>query len=148
MSDEGIGARVLRKEDRRFLRGKGRYTDDIVLAGQAHTGFVRSPHAHAKITSVDISKAEAASGVVAVLTGKDWAADEIGGIPCGFAPDGGPQNAPPRPALVNDKANFVGDLVAMAHVSSSMQPRDSFSGPEIVPEASKSPGRILQPVIV
>ena len=96
MSEQGIGARALRKEDRRFLRGKGRYTDDIVLAGQAHAGFVRSPHAHAKITAIDTSKAQSAPGVVAVLTGKDWASDEIGGMPCGFAPDGGPQNAPPR----------------------------------------------------
>ena len=56
MTEQGIGARALRKEDQRFLRGKGRYTDDIALAGQAHAAFVRSPHAHARIERVETVK--------------------------------------------------------------------------------------------
>jgi carbon-monoxide dehydrogenase large subunit len=125
MTEQGIGARVLRKEDHRFLRGRGRYTADIVLDRQAHAAFVRSPHGHATIGSVDVSAAQAAPGVIAVLTGKDWAGDGIGGIPCGFAPDGGPQNAPPRPALVADKARFVGDLVAMVIADSDGDARNA-----------------------
>ena len=113
MTDTGIGASVRRTEDRRFLTGKGNYTDDINRPGQSHAVFVRSPHAHAKIGGVDTTRAAAVPGVLAVLTGDDVAADGIGGMPCGFAPDGGPQNAPPRPALAQGKVRFVGDLVAM-----------------------------------
>ena len=113
MAEAGIGASVRRKEDRRFLTGAGRYTDDINRPGQAYAYFVRSPHAHAKINGIDVAAARAVSGVLAVLTGEDWAADGLGGIPCGFVPGGGPQNTPPRPALVKDKVCFVGDLVAM-----------------------------------
>ena len=59
---EGIGARVLRKEDKRFITGKGRYTDDIIEPNQAYAAFVRSPHAHARIVSVDASAALAMEG--------------------------------------------------------------------------------------
>ena len=74
-----VGSRVERKEDKKFLTGKGRYTADINLANQTYAYFVRSPHARAKIKNVDISKASKASGVVKVLTGKDLAEDKIGG---------------------------------------------------------------------
>jgi len=72
-----IGARVERKEDKKFLTGKGRYTADINFALQTHAYFVRSPHARAKITKVDISKASKASGVVKILTGEDLVKDKI-----------------------------------------------------------------------
>jgi carbon-monoxide dehydrogenase large subunit len=62
MSDQGMGASVLRKEDRRFLMGKGRYTDDVTLPEQTYAVFVRSPHANAKIRSIDASQALAAPG--------------------------------------------------------------------------------------
>ena len=113
MPDTGIGASVRRKEDFRFLTGKGRYTADLNRPGQAYAYFLRSPHAHAKIQRIDVDAAMNAPGVIAVFTGADLAADKIGGIPCGFAPNGGPQNAPPRPPLVQDRVRFVGDLVAM-----------------------------------
>ena len=69
MSATGIGAAVRRKEDLRFITGKGQYTDDINRPGQAHAMFVRSPHAHAKIKNIDTKAAAAMPGVVAVLTG-------------------------------------------------------------------------------
>ena len=72
-----IGSRIERKEDKKFLTGKGRYTADINLAHQTYAYFVRSPHARAKITKVDISKASKALGVVKVLTGDDLAKDKI-----------------------------------------------------------------------
>jgi carbon-monoxide dehydrogenase large subunit len=127
MTDTGIGASVRRREDDRFLAGKGRYTDDINRTGQVYASFLRSPHAHAKINSVDTAAAKNAPGVIAVLTGADVAADGLGGIPCGFSPTGtvAPQNAPPRPALVKDKACFVGDLVAMVIAGNLNQARDA-----------------------
>src|ERR1700755_2532239 len=97
---EGIGASVKRKEDRRFLLGKGNYTDDITLPNQTYAVFVRSMYAHAKITSIDTQAAQAAPGVVGILTGDDVAADGLGGLPCGWLiqnKDGSDMVEPPHP---------------------------------------------------
>ncbi len=113
---EGIGASVLRKEDKKFLTGKGRYTDDINRSGQTHAYFVRSDVAHANIKSIDTKAASAASGVVAVYTGEDVAADGIGGPICGWVVpcrDGSPTKEPPHPILANGKVRYVGDHVAV-----------------------------------
>ena len=80
-----IGSKVERKEDKKFLTGKGRYTADISLAHQTYAYFVRSPHARAKINKVDISKALKAPGVVNIFTGEDIAREKIGGLIAGFA---------------------------------------------------------------
>ena len=107
-----IGTPVTRKEDLRFLVGKGRYTDDMNLPRQTYAFFVRSPYANAAIKSIDIAEAQAAPGVVAVLTGHDVAADKVGGIPTGWlikSKDGSPMVEPPHPALVADRARHVGD---------------------------------------
>ena len=79
-----IGSKVERKEDKKFLTGKGRYTADINLHNQLHAVFIRSPHARAKIKGIDISKAKKAAGVVDVLTGKDMQDGKIAGLPTGF----------------------------------------------------------------
>ncbi len=121
---DGIGAPVRRKEDFRFITGAGRYTDDISQVGQAHACFLRSEHGHARIRSIDTEAARAMPGVLAVLTGEDVAADGLGPIPCGFAPDG-KQNAPPRPALARERVRFVGDLVAMVVAERPEQARDA-----------------------
>jgi len=116
VSGEGIGASVVRREDRRFLLGKGRYTDDIQLPEQSWAVFVRSPHAHAALRSIDASRALAAPGVLAVLTGDDVAADGLGGIPCGWQiknKDGSNMVEPPHPALAQGKVRHAGDPVAM-----------------------------------
>ena len=113
---EGIGASVQRKEDKKFLTGKGRYTDDINRPGQTHAYFVRSDVAHANIKSIDTKAASAASGVVAVYTGEDVAADGIGGPICGWVVpcrDGSPTKEPPHPILANGKVRYVGDHVAV-----------------------------------
>ena len=115
MVENGIGVSVLRKEDNRFLIGKGNYTDDINVAGQTHAYFLRSPHGHATIDSIDISAAAASAGVVAVFTGDDLAADGIGPLICGVtvtSDDGEPHRAPAHPALAQGKVNYVGDHVA------------------------------------
>lgn len=101
-----------RVEDKRFLTGKGQYTDDIVLPNMTHAYIVRSPHAHAIIKSIDASAALAHPGVVAVFTGKDMVEDGIASLPNGWA-IGEDQNEPPHYPLAPDKARHVGDGVAV-----------------------------------
>ena len=128
MSETGIGASVRRKEDRRFLMGNGNYLDDINVEGQTYAYFVRSPHAHATINGIDISAAEASHGVVAVLTGKDLAADEIGGLICGWtihSKDGEPHKAPAHPALATEKVRYIGDHVAIVIAETADQAKDA-----------------------
>ncbi|MCZ6820694.1 MAG: hypothetical protein O7G31_14580, partial [Calditrichaeota bacterium] len=76
-----IGVSVKRKEDERFVAGKGRYTDDIVLPNMTYAHIVRSPHAHAKLRSINVDKARAHPGVVAVFTGKDMQDDGVASVP-------------------------------------------------------------------
>ncbi len=124
MSDTGIGAALRRKEDARFLTGKGRYTDDINRPGQLFAYIVRSPEAHARILGIDATEASGAPGVVAVLTGKDLAEDGIGGLPCGWqihSKDGSPMIEPPHPPLVVDRVRHVGDQVAVVIAESRSQ---------------------------
>jgi len=111
-----VGSRVERKEDKRFLTGKGRYTADINITNQTYACFVRSPHARAKINQVDTTKASKAPGVVAILTGDDLAQDKIGGMIAGWkivSQDGKDMKVPPHPALAKDSVNYVGDHVAV-----------------------------------
>ena len=124
MSDQGIGARVLRKEDKRFITGKGKYTDDIIEPNQAYAAFVRSPHAHAIIKSIDSSAAEAMDGVEAVLNGQQLTGDAIGNIICGWgitSKDGSPMNMGAWSALATDKVRYVGDAVAVVIADSRAQ---------------------------
>jgi aerobic carbon-monoxide dehydrogenase large subunit len=117
MSATGIGAAVRRKEDHRFITGKGRYTADHNMAGQAHAVFVRSPHAHARIKRIDVKEATAVPGVLAVLTGAELAADKIGNLICGWlihSKDGSPMKMAPHPALAHGKVCYVGDPIAVA----------------------------------
>jgi len=114
ISKEGIGASVRRKEDKKFLTGKGRYTDDISRPGQLHAYFIRSDVAHANIKSIDTSAAAKAEGVVAIYTGDDVAADGIGGPICGWVVpnrDGSSTHEPPHPILAQGKVRYVGDHV-------------------------------------
>ncbi|MEM1398505.1 MAG: xanthine dehydrogenase family protein molybdopterin-binding subunit [Pseudomonadota bacterium] len=126
--DGGIGAPMRRKEDQRFLTGKGRYTDDINQHGQAYACFVRSPHAHAQINGVDISAAAGMPGVLAVLTGADYAAAGLGNLICGWAitsKDGSPMNMGAHPALAADAVRHVGDQVAVVVAETLDQARDA-----------------------
>jgi carbon-monoxide dehydrogenase large subunit len=116
MSSTGIGARVARKEDQRFITGKGRYTDDIHLPHETHAYFIRSPHAHAAVKKIDTKAAMKEPGVLAVLTGADAAADKVGGLICGWmihSKDGSPMKVGPHPVLAQGKVRYVGDHVAV-----------------------------------
>ena len=117
-----IGRSVERKEDYRFLTGAGQYTDDITLERQSYATFVRSPHAHARIRSIDTKQAAQAPGVLAVFTGKDVAA--LGGLPCGWlitSIDGTPMKEPKHPIIAEDTVRHVGDQVALVVAESLAQ---------------------------
>ena len=125
---EGIGASVKRKEDLRFLSGRGHYTDDINRPGQTYAWFLRSPHAHARIRALDLTAARAMPGVIAIFTGEDMAADKIGGVPCGWQihnKDGSPMAEPAHPVLAQGKVRFVGDAVALVVAASRPEARDA-----------------------
>ncbi len=123
---EGIGASVRRKEDFRFLQGRGMYTDDINRPGQTHAFILRSPHAHATIQGIDTAAAKAMPGVLAVFTSADMTA--IGGIPCGWQihnKDGTPMAEPKHPVLAEGKVRHVGDPVAVVVAETRAQARDA-----------------------
>jgi carbon-monoxide dehydrogenase large subunit len=128
MSSTGIGASVRRKEDQRFITGHGHYTDDVNRPGQVHAVFVRSPHAHATIKSIDAKAALAREGVLAVLTGAELAADKIGNLICGWmihSKDGSPMKMAPHAALAAGKACYVGDPVAVVIAETLAQAKDA-----------------------
>ncbi|HQR12550.1 MAG TPA: xanthine dehydrogenase family protein molybdopterin-binding subunit [Casimicrobiaceae bacterium] len=121
-----IGQSVRRKEDVRFLTGVGQYTDDVTMPHQACGYFLRSPHAHARIRRIDLAKAKAAPGVVAIFTGDDLTG--VNGLPCGWlitGTDGKPMNEPPHPVLAQGKVRHVGDQVALVIAESAHQAKDA-----------------------
>jgi carbon-monoxide dehydrogenase large subunit len=123
-----IGARVLRKEDYRFLTGTGQYTDDVALPNQSYAVFVRSPHAHAGIKKITTEKAKKAPGVLAIYTGEDLAAAKVGGLPCGWLitdVNGKPMKEPPFPPLAQGKVRHVGERVAVVIAETLAQARDA-----------------------
>jgi carbon-monoxide dehydrogenase large subunit len=126
MSRFGIGQPVRRVEDQRFLTGRSRYVDDIQLPHMLHGAVVMSPHAHARIRSIDTAAALASPGVACVLTGEDARRDNLGGIPPLFMPEdmGGPKGYRTfRPLLEPSKARYVGDRVAFVVAASPEEAR-------------------------
>jgi aerobic carbon-monoxide dehydrogenase large subunit len=124
----GIGASVLRLEDKRLLRGEGRYVSDIHIAGALHCVFVRSSHAHAAIRNIDAAAALRSRGVVAVLTGADLAADGIGPMKCLWAirsHDGRPMSEPPRWSLARDKVRYIGEPVVAVITTTHEEAQDA-----------------------
>ncbi|MDM0045484.1 xanthine dehydrogenase family protein molybdopterin-binding subunit [Variovorax dokdonensis] len=128
-----IGEAYKRKEDYRFITGSGQYTADVVLDRQAHAVFVRSPHAHANIKSVDATAALAMPGVISVFSGKDIDG-KMGGLPCGWLinnPDGTPMKEPPHPILAIGKVRYVGDQVAMVVAETQEQARNAAEAVQV-----------------
>ena len=116
-----LGASIKRREDPRFITGKGNYTDDLKLAGMTHAVFVRSPHANAKIRKIDTARASKAPGVVAIFTGKDMAG--VNSLPCGWLlPE---LKIPPHMPLASDAAHYVGDPVAIVIAESQSAASDA-----------------------
>ena len=128
MTKFGIGQAVRRVEDERFLTGSGEFVGDLSLPRQCFGVSVLSPHAHARIIGIDVSEAEAAPGVVCVLSGKDAEVDKIGALPPHFMPEawGGPKGyATLRPVLLSDRVRCVGDRVAFVVAETEAQARDA-----------------------
>jgi carbon-monoxide dehydrogenase large subunit len=128
MGHNGIGVSVRRKEDQRFISGRGNYVGDMQRPNMAHGVFVRSPHAHALLRGIDTSAAAAAPGVLVILTGTDLAVAGVGGLPCGWGitgTDGKPMKEPPHPALAQGKVRYVGDAVAFVVAETQHQARDA-----------------------
>jgi carbon-monoxide dehydrogenase large subunit len=123
----GIGQPVLRVEDPRFITGRGRYVDDFDLTHQCHGVLVLSPHAHARIKSIDTAKAKAADGVLAVLTGADIVADKLGPLAPPMPEDmGGPKGFRTLlPILAVDKVRSVGARVAFVIAETPLQARNA-----------------------
>ncbi|MBP7063591.1 xanthine dehydrogenase family protein molybdopterin-binding subunit [Ferrovibrio sp.] len=127
MSKFGLSQPVRRVEDKRFITGEGRYTDDISLPDQAYGYFLRSPHAHARILGIDTAAARNAPGVLAVYTVGDLRAANIGDLPCTIPlknRDGSKRADPPRPALAEGMVRHVGDPVAFVVAETLAQARD------------------------
>ena len=128
MNAHGIGASVARKEDRRFTTGGGRFVADLVPPGALRAVFLRSPHAHAGVAVTDTSAALAMPGVVAVLTGMEMAADDVGPLPTQWSipePDGTAMFVPPYLGLAADTVRFVGNAYAMVIADSEAAARDA-----------------------
>ena len=139
MSPDGTAARnafgqpMRRKEDVRLLLGQGRFTADLLRPGMAHAAMIRSPHAHAVVTGIDAAAARAMPGVLAVLTGADYAADGLGGITPGgplirlpgTPGDQGFLFRPEHPALAQGRVRHVGETVALVVAETEAQARDA-----------------------
>ncbi|MBV9757930.1 MAG: xanthine dehydrogenase family protein, partial [Alphaproteobacteria bacterium] len=128
MAFGGIGASVKRKEDARFLAGRGNYVDDINRPGQLYAFIKRADRPHANIRGIDRKAAAASPGVVAVYTGADIQADGVGGLPCGWlvtGKDGSPMKEPPHPVLAVGKVRHVGDPVAVVIAETKQQAKDA-----------------------
>jgi carbon-monoxide dehydrogenase large subunit len=127
MGEFAIGQSVSRFEDPRLLKGGGRYVGDMVLPGMVFGYVLRSPHAHARIRSIDAARAKAAPGVLAILAGADWQASGWGNLPVpgGLKRRDGSVFRPPYPALVKDRVRFVGDYVAFVVAETYHQALDA-----------------------
>ena len=126
--------RIQRKEDYRFLTGTGVYTDDAALPNQTYAAFVRSPHAHAKIKTINADAAKRHKGVLAVYTGEDLATAKVGGLPCGWLitdVNGKPMKEPPYPPLAQGKVRHVGERVAVVIAEALEQARDAAESIEV-----------------
>jgi carbon-monoxide dehydrogenase large subunit len=136
VTPQGIGKPVRRREDARFLTGAGNYADDTNLPGQAYAYMVRSPHAHARILTIDAGPTAGAAGVLAVLIGSDAAANGLQAIPHRPVPanpyevplksrDGSPFLVAPHPVLALDKTRYIGEPVAVVVAETLWQAMDA-----------------------
>jgi carbon-monoxide dehydrogenase large subunit len=124
--DHGIGASSKRREDVRFLTGRGRYTDDINLHGQAYVHFLRSDVAHGLLNKVDTSAAAEMPGVIRIFTSKDF--EGVGGLPCGWQvtdKHGKPMQEPAHPVLAQGKVRHVGDPIAAVVAETAAEARNA-----------------------
>lgn len=159
MKQNAFGQPLRRKEDVRLLTGHGRFTADLITPEMAHAAMLRSPYAHARIVAIDISAAAAMPGVLAVLTGADYAAECLGGIAGsaalirlpGTPGDQGFRFRPEHPALARDVVRFVGDSVAVVVAETEAAARDALEAIivdyEALPQVTDTAGALTGPAI-
>ena len=141
----GIGQSVRRTEDIRFVTGQGQYTEDLHFPRETHACFLRSPHAHAKILSIDTSAAESAPGVVGVLTYKDIETAGAKPMPCHLpllSRDGSPIRQSPKPLLAKDRVTFTGEAIAMVVAETYAQAMDAAELVEVEYEPLDAAGTL------
>ena len=124
-----VGNSVKRREDPRFIQGKGRYVANLELAGMVHVAVKRSPHPHARVTAIDASAALAMDGVLAVFTGQDFQDGGCGALPCGWQVPG--TKVPERLVVVTDRVMHVGDAVAVAVAEDPYTAADAVEAIEV-----------------
>ena len=125
MTTRMFGSGIRRREDPRLITGRASYTDDITLPGMAYAAILRSPYAHANITSIDPSEAKCQPGVIAVYTGKDIEG-HLNPIPCAWLIPDSNLLTPDHPAIAKDKVRYVGDAVAVVVAESRYQAEDAL----------------------
>jgi carbon-monoxide dehydrogenase large subunit len=138
-----VGQRVKRREDPRLVTGTAIYVDDVRLPEMRSAVLLRSPHAHARIKSIDLAAARKAPGVISVLSGAD-VKDRIGSLPCVAAAE----HVPFHPVLALDKVRYVGESVAVVVARDQYQAQDAVDLIEIEYqplEAVSDPERALEP---
>src|SRR5918912_843770 len=123
MAEKLFGASIKRREDPRLITGKGSFVDDVRIPGTTCAAFVRSPHAHARIGNIDVSRAKALKGVVAVYTGKDLVAGGVKPLPVGWLIPN--MKIPARNVLAVDRARHMGEAVAVVIADSPYVARDA-----------------------
>jgi carbon-monoxide dehydrogenase large subunit len=121
-----FGKAIKRREDPRFITGRGQYVDDVKLPGTVYAAFVRSPHAHARIKGVNVANAKAMPGVVAIYTGQDV---QVGNLPCGWMLPG--IKVPARPVLAQGKARYAGEPVAIVVADSIYTAKDAAEAVQV-----------------
>ena len=127
-AETGIGAAVKRREDLRFITGRGTYTDDLNVPGQTYGVFLRSPYARARINAIDAADALQVDGALAVFTGQDTAADGLGDLPCGWlvkSKDGSDMVSAPHPPLAVSQVNYVGEPFGLVVAESLAAAREA-----------------------
>jgi aerobic carbon-monoxide dehydrogenase large subunit len=125
MTTRVFGSGIRRREDPRLITGQATYTDDIKLTGMVHAAILRSPHAHARIRSIDTSAAQSAPGVLAVYTGADTDG-VLDPLPCAWIPPNSDVKAVPYPAIAKDVVRYVGDAVAVVVAENRCQAEDAL----------------------
>ena len=122
-----IGASPLRREDARFISGRGRYVSDMNVPGQLHCAFVRSPHAHAHVLAIDAQAARAMPGVAAILDGAAMAAEGVGPMRALWPVRGadGPAIEPPRYGLARGMVHHIGEAVAVVLAATPAEAEDA-----------------------
>jgi carbon-monoxide dehydrogenase large subunit len=126
-----FGTSIKRREDPRLIQGRGTYTDNMKLYNMAYAYILRSPHPHAKLKSIDASKAKAMAGVVAVFVGSDF--EKLGSLPCGWQHPG--LVIPPHPVVAKTEVNYIGDPVAVVIAEDRYTARDAADAIEVEYEA-------------